>query len=270
MQIAFIGGGIMAEAMIKAIIDKGLTTPNTIIASDIDPLRCAALSKGYGIQTTRDNREALDRGEVVVLAIKPQALNGVIKELSVSPNSQQLLLSIVAGASMTTISKGLRHSAVVRVMPNLPAQIGEGVSVWTATSSVTEAQKKTVATMLRALGKEIYLTDEKYLDMATAVSGSGPAYVFLVIESLIEAAVHIGLLREIAEELVLQTVLGSARFLEKSGRHPADLRNMVTSPGGTTAEGLFELEEGGLRSLLMKAIIASYEKAKKLGSPSSQ
>lgn len=270
MQIAFIGGGVMAEAMIRAIIDNGLTTPNAITASDIDPMRCAALSQGYGIKTTRDNREALERGEVVVLAIKPQALNGVIDGLRGLVRSEQLVLSIVAGASTATISKGLRHSAVVRVMPNLPAQIGEGVSVWTATSSVTEAQKESVAAILRALGKEIYLTDEKYLDMATAVSGSGPAYVFLVIESLIEAAVHIGLPREVAGELVLQTVLGSVHFMEKSGKHPAELRNMVTSPGGTTAEGLFELEEGGLRALIMKAIIAGYEKAKKLSGLSEQ
>jgi len=149
-------------------------------------------------------------------------------------------------------------------MPNMPGQIGEGITIWTATDETTEGQKELAQNVLRALGEELYVKEEKYLDMATALSGSGPAYVFLFIEALIDAGVHIGLPREIAQKLVLQTVLGSTHVVEKTQRHPTELRNMVTSPGGTTAEALFQLEKGGFRSLIIEAVAAAYEKAQRL------
>jgi pyrroline-5-carboxylate reductase len=181
-----------------------------------------------------------------------------------------VLLSIVAGVKIITLQAGLSHQAIARSMPNMLCQIGEGMTVWTATSEVTTAQKGMVQQILGTLGKEIYVVDEKFLDMATAVSGSGPAYFFLVIESLIDAAVHVGLSREIAAELVMQTALGSAMIMQRTGKHPAELRNMVTSPGGTTAEALLKLEQSGLRGLMMQAVIAAYEKAKKLGEGGSK
>jgi pyrroline-5-carboxylate reductase len=162
------------------------------------------------------------------------------------------------------LCQGLDHSSVVRAIPNMPAQIGEGMTVWTATTETKARHKKLAQIVVGALGKEIYVADEKYLDMATALSSSGPAYVFLFIEALIDAGVHIGLPRDMAKELVLQTVLGSTRTVEKTGRHPADLRNMVTSPGGTTTEALFELEKGRFRSLLLEAVAAAYKKAESL------
>jgi len=170
----------------------------------------------------------------------------------------------VAGAGISSLRGGLNHSSVVRAMPNMPAQIGEGMTVWTATAEVTEEQKETAQSILSALGEEIYVPDEKYLDMATALSGSGPAYVFLFIEGLIDAGVHIGLPRDVAQELVIQTVLGSTHTVQKTSKHPAELRNMVTSPGGTTTEALLQLENGRFRSLLVEAVAAAYEKAKHL------
>jgi pyrroline-5-carboxylate reductase len=149
-------------------------------------------------------------------------------------------------------------------MPNMPAQIGEGMTIWTATAETEQKQKELAQTILGALGKEIYVTDEKYLGMATALSGSGPAYVFLFIEALVDAGVHIGLPRDMAQELVIQTILGSTRTVEKTGKHPADLRNMVTSPGGTTTEALLQLEKGRFRSLLLEAVAAAYKKAQRL------
>jgi pyrroline-5-carboxylate reductase len=202
----------------------------------------------------------------VVLAIKPQNLATVMAELDGQLKSSQLVLSIVAGARINTLSQGLNHSAIVRAMPNTPTRIGEGMSVWTATTGVTEKQRERAATILGALGKEIHVDDEEYIDMATAVSGSGPAYIFLMIESLVEAAVHIGLPRDMAQELVLQTVLGSGRFLQQSGKPPAELRRMATSPGGTTAAALRKLEEGGFSDLLIQAVIAAHNRAKELGS----
>ena len=261
MKIAFIGGGVMAEAMISGLLKKGVATPAAIWASDISPARCTLLSERYGVSTTVNNREAAASGETVVLAIKPQTLAEILAELTGKLRPGQLALSIVAGASLAALSRGLNHDWVVRAMPNMPAQIGEGISVWTATGTVTEAQRQTAQAILGALGREMYVPDEKLIDMATAVSGSGPAYIFLIIEALVDGAVRIGLPREMATELVLDTVLGAARFVQQSGRHPAELRNLVTSPGGTTAEGLLRLEEGNLRAVIAQAITAAYERA---------
>ncbi len=265
MNIAFIGGGNMGEAMLSAILDKGLSTPESISVSDIAETRRQHLKQRYRVAVMSSNRLAAEKGDVVVLAIKPQNLVEIMAELNGQLKPTQLVLSIVAGATINTLCLGLNHTFIARVMPNTPAQIGEGMSVWTATAEVTEPQKAWAASILGAMGKEIYLDDEKYIDMATAVSGSGPAYVFLFVESLVDAAVRIGLPRERAQEIVLQTLLGSSHFLQKSGKEPSELRRMVTSPGGTTEQALLQLQEGGFSDLILKAVTAAYNKAKKLG-----
>ena len=265
MKIAFIGGGVMGEAMLSAILAKGLSWPQAISVSDISQSRRQHLEQKYGVATMNDNRQAIKRGDVVVLAIKPQNLAEVMAELNGQLKSAQLVLSIIAGARIDTLCRGLNHNCVVRAMPNTPAQIGEGISVWTATAEVTEQQKRWAGSILGAMGKEIYVDDEKYIDMATAVSGSGPAYIFLFAESLIEAAMHIGLPRDMAQELVVQTLSGSGHFLRKSGKQPLELRKMVTSPGGTTAEALAQLEKGKFTELVKQAVEAAYNKAKRLG-----
>ncbi len=265
MKIAFIGGGNMGEAMLSAVLDKGLSTPEAISVSDTAEARRQHLEQKYGVAVMSSNRQAIDKGDVVVLAIKPQHLVGVMVELNGQLKPVQLVLSIIAGARIDTLRLGLNHRCVVRAMPNTPAQIGEGISVWTATAEVTEPQKEWASSILGAMGKEIYVDDEKYIDMATAVSGSGPAYFFLFMESLVDAAVHIGLPRDMAQELVLETMLGSGHFVQKSGKPLAELRRMVTSPGGTTAEALLQLERGGFSELVKQAVRAAYDKAKDLG-----
>ena len=265
MKIAFIGGGNMGEAMLAALLDKGLTTPDAVRVSDVREERRHHLERKYGVVVTEDNREAADKGEVVVLAIKPQNLSEVMAELAGCLKPNQLVLSIIAGARINTLCQGLNHRHIVRSMPNTPAQIGEGISVWTATAEVTEQQKGWASAILGATGEEIYVDDEKYLDMATAVSGSGPAYFFLFVESLIEAAVSIGLPHDVAEELVVATMLGSGHLIQKSGKTPAELRRLVTSPGGTTAEALLQFEKGEFGKLVMQTIAAAYNKAKELG-----
>jgi len=265
MKIAFIGGGVMGEAIIKGTLAKGLTRPQDIIVSDVDQERLTAVSQGYGIRTSATNRQAVEGSEVAIIAVKPQNLAELMPELAGVFTQDQLVISIVAGARMATIAKGLEHGAVVRAMPNTPAQIGEGMSVWTASSEVSQSQKEIAQSIVAALGKEIYVPDEEYIDMATAVSGSGPAYIFLVMEALINAAERIGLPHQMAEELVLQTVLGAARLARQTGKDPRELTEMVTSPGGTTAKAIFELEEGGLRALVARAVGAAYERAKELG-----
>jgi len=265
MKIAFIGGGNMGEAMLAAVLDKGLSKPEAIIVSDIAEARLKYLEQKYSVAITGSNRQAVETGDVVVLAIKPQNLAEVISELGGQLKPTQLVLSIIAGAKISTLSKGLKHGCIVRAMPNTPAQIREGVSVWTATPAVTEQQKELARAILGAMGKEVYVDDERYIDMATAISGSGPAYFFLMVESLVDAAVEIGLPRDMARELVLQTMLGSGHLVQKSGKEPAELRRMVTSPGGTTAEALLQLEKGKFTELVKQAVKAAYNKAKRLG-----
>jgi pyrroline-5-carboxylate reductase len=266
VEIAFIGGGNMGEAMLSAILAKGLSRPQTISVSDTSKARCQHLEQKYGVAVMSDNRQAANRGDVVVLAIKPQNLVEVMAELNGQLKPIQLVLSIIAGARIDALRHGLNHNCVVRAMPNTPAQIGEGITVWTATPEVTESQKGWAGSILSAMGKEIYVDDEKYIGMATAVSGSGPAYIFLFMESLVDAAVHIGLPRSMAQELVLETILGSSHFVQRSGKSLAELRRMVTSSGGTTAEALLQLEKGGFSELVKQAVSAAYDKAKSLGS----
>lgn len=266
-KIAFIGGGVMGEAMIKGVLAKGLVGPQQVTVAEVVPARRDALEKAYGVGVTEHPREAVQDAEMVVLAIKPQSLTEVMAEMKGALSSGQLLVSIIAGATLPTLTSGFGHATAVRVMPNTPAQIGQGISAWATTPSVTAQQKSAVKSMLAALGEEIFVAEERYLDMVTAVSGSGPAYVFLFIEAFIDAGVHIGLSREMSERLVLQTVAGSARFALESNQHPAELRNMVTSPGGTTTEALLRLEEGGLRAALTNAVIAAYQKSVLLGRP---
>ena len=266
MKIAFIGGGNMGKAMLSATLDKGLSMPHAISVSDINEARRQYLEQKYGIAVMSNNRLVVTKGDVVVLAIKPQNLAEVMTALKGQLKPTQLVLSIIAGARIDTLCRGLNHSSVVRAMPNTPAQIGEGISVWTATAEVTEQQKEWAGSILGAMGKEIYVDDEKYIDMATAVSGSGPAYFFLMVEALVNAALNIGLPRDMAQELALQTMLGAGHLIQQSGKTPAELRRMVTSPGGTTAEALLQFEKGGFADLVMQAVSAAYNKAKRLGS----
>lgn len=263
MKIALIGGGTMGEAIAKCLLMKKVASSDDIAVADISPVRRELFGRDYGISALADNREAAKKADLIILAVKPQNLPQVMGEIrGLAP--QQLVLSIVAGASLSSLCQGLNHCSVIRAMPNMPAQIGEGVTVWTATGETKQRQKRLAQLVLATLGREIYVADEKYLSMATGLSGSGPAYVFLFIEALIDAGVHIGLPRGMAQELVMQTILGSTHTVEKTGRHPADLRNMVTSPGGTTTEALLQLEKGGFRFLILEAVAAAYRKAERL------
>ncbi|MBI4180598.1 MAG: pyrroline-5-carboxylate reductase [Chloroflexi bacterium] len=265
MKIAFVGGGNMGEAMLSAILDKKLSQPQDISVSDVSEARRQFLAQKYGVLTTSDNRQAIAGRDVVVLSIKPQNLAEVMTGLSGQLKPSQLVLSIIAGATIITLHNGLKHNRIVRAMPNTPAQIGEGISVWTATDAVTKKQRGWASSILGAIGKEIYVADEDYINMATAVSGSGPAYFFLFVEVLVAAAMRIGLPRDMAQELVLQTMLGSGHLIRKSGKEPAELRRMVTSPGGTTAEALLQLEKGGFANLVARAVRGAYDKARQLG-----
>jgi len=266
MKICFIGGGNMGEALIKSLITKKIFTASDVTVSDISQQRRDYLKKTYAVKTETSNQKAVKDADVVVLATKPQDMGKIMTELKNKLSAKQVVISIAAGVTMETLRKGLGHSRLVRSMPNMPAQIGKGITVWFPSEELTQAQKKLAKNILSSMGEEICVNNEKYIDMSTALSGSGPAYIFLIVETLTDAGVHIGLTRAMAEKLAVETTIGSAMAIKEMAKHPAELRNMVTSPGGTTAEGLLQLESGGLRSLILKAVISAYEKSKKLGS----
>jgi len=263
LKVAFVGSGTMGEAIIRVALAQNLFTPQQIVASDINPKRCQELSDRHGIGVTTNNQDAVRDADIVILSVKPQVLPQVVDELCGAIPREAVLLSIVAGARIAMLMETLQHPAVVRSMPNTPAQIGMGMTVWTASTETSEEQRSAVAAILQAMGETLYVQDESKLDAATAVSGSGPAYVFLFMEAMVDAAVRLGFSRVEAKQLVLQTVLGSASFA-KSGQHLAELRNMVTSPGGTTAEALHHFEKGSLRAVVSEAVHAAYEKSKRL------
>lgn len=264
-NVAFIGSGIMGEAMIRGLLTRNIVSPDQIYAADPLPARLDDLRERYGIHVTLNNSEAAEMGQVIVLSTKPQNLGEVMPGIRGHLRRQDLLLSILAGTPIRKLADGVAHAAVVRAMPNTPAQIGQGMTVWTSTPEVTEEQRGQAQAILGALGQELYVNDESYLDMATALSGTGPAYVFMFMESLIDAGVHLGFSRRVAEQLVFQTMLGSLEYAAQSGKHVAELRNQVTSPGGTTAAALYHMEKGGLRTVISRAIWAAYQRSVELG-----
>jgi len=264
-EIAIIGAGTMGEAVIKGLLREGLIDNGSLVAADPWEERRAYLAKTYDIRTAADNVTAARNAEIVFLSVKPQVLGHVVETLKGSLKDGVLVFSIAAGVPVRKIRDGIGVDSVIRAMPNTPAQIGQGITVWTATSSVTETQRGYAMAILRAMGEEVYVTDEHYLDMATALSGTGPAYIYLFMEALVDAGVHLGFSRHVAEKLVFQTVIGSANYARQSSLHLAALRNQVTSPGGTTAEALYHLDKGGFRTVLSRAVWAAFVRSQGLG-----
>ena len=263
--IATVGSGVMAEAMIAGLLRGKLVDPQQVVASHPRAERREHLEREYGIRTVTSNVEAVQGADVILLAIKPQMLSKVGHEIGPQLVRGQMVLSVLAGATTKALIGLLGHDQVVRSMPNTPARLGKGVTVWYATPETTDDQRAQAAALLSALGLQLEVDDEKMVAMATAVSGTGPTYVFLVMEALIDAAVHLGFPRHIAHDLVIETLEGSTLFARQSGMHPAELRNMVTSPGGTSAAALHELESGRLRTVLSEAVWAAYRRTVELG-----
>jgi len=263
--IAFIGSGMMADAMIRGLLSQKILEPKQIIAAGPRAERGEKLNKKHSIRVTTDNTVAAEDGQIVVLAVKPQVLKEVMPEIRGHLRRQDLVLSVIAGMPIEVIANGLAHAPVARAMPNTPAQIGQGITVWTVTPEVNEEGKNRAQVILGSLGQEVFVEDEDYLDMATALSGTGPAYVFLLMEAMIDAGVHMGFSRRVAKQLVFQTMRGSVEYAALSDKHVAELRNQVTSPGGTSAEALYHMEKGGLRTVISRGIWAAYQRSIALG-----
>ncbi|MEP7211829.1 MAG: pyrroline-5-carboxylate reductase [Acidobacteriota bacterium] len=270
LHLAFIGCGVMAESMAAGLLARNVVRPENVAASHPRENRRSELAEKYGIRVFESNAEAARAAETgansaVVLGIKPQRLGRVLGDLQGVLDPGQLVMSIVAGATIGHLAGELGTPKIVRAMPNTPSQIGAGITAWTCTDAVDEIERGHVRNILSALGKELFVETENMIDMATSLSATGPTYIFMVMEALTDAGVHLGFSREMAKELVQETMLGSVKFAMSSHKHPAELRNMVTSPGGTSAEAIYQMEKGSLRTVLSKAVHAAYKKAVNLG-----
>lgn len=264
-SIAFIGGGMMGGAMLKGVVSKGMVKPKRVVVADPITTRGEALASEFGIRHTVDNVEAVQGADVVVLAVKPQFFDAVAKDIGGRVSDAEFVLSIMAGVATETIDRKLETNRIVRAMPNTPAAIGAGMTAWMGTEFVDENALHVAEGLLAALGETLHVPKEIYLDMATAVSGSGPAYVLLFIEAMVDAAVHMGFSRVDASKLVLQTVQGTVSYALETGTSPTTLRNQVTSPGGTTAEALYHMEREGLRSAVARGMWGAFQRSVALG-----
>ncbi len=265
LQLAFIGCGVMGESMIAGLLRKGIVEAAQITASHPRESRRAELAERHGIQVFADNAEAVKADSVAVICVKPQRLERVLNDLTGKLHPDQMVISIVAGATIEKLAGELGTAKVVRAMPNTPSQIGAGITAWTCTVAVDDMERGHVREMLSALGKELFVETENMIDMATSLSATGPTYIFMVMEALTDAGVHLGFSRDMAKELVQEMMLGSVKFAIESHKHPAELRNMVTSPGGTSAEAIYQMEKGSLRTVLSKAVYSAYKRAVELG-----
>ncbi|HSS48370.1 MAG TPA: pyrroline-5-carboxylate reductase [Thermoanaerobaculia bacterium] len=264
-RIAFIGSGVMAEVMISGLLTREMTSPERIWAAGPRRERADQLSATYGVHGTTDNLVAVENADLIILAVKPQTLAKVLKQIRPMIRQEHLVMSIIAGARSATIGSALSHPGIVRCMPNLPCQIHRGVTVWTATPEVSEPVRGTVRSILQTMGKEIYVADEADVDRATAVHGTGPAFIALFIKSIEDGANFIGESRSLARQSVLETILGTAEMILASDRHVSELIDGVTSPGGTTSRALHVLQHGRFSAVLTDAIDAAYQRTIEMG-----
>jgi pyrroline-5-carboxylate reductase len=265
VKLGLIGCGFMGEAVLRAALDNKVVLLGDVSIAEASADRRAVVERTLGIAPKVDPGDATAGADLIIFAVKPQEFESAASSVTGRMHAGQTVVSIMAGVRIDTIARATGHTAIVRVMPNTPAAIGEGMSAWIATPEVTDEGREQVRTLLAALGREVSVTDEKYIDMATALSSSGPGFVYLLIEAFIDAGVQIGFRRDVAELLSLQTFLGSARYAATTGKHVAQLRNEVTSPAGTTAAGLLVLEQAGVRAAIVEAVEAAYARARELG-----
>ncbi|MFH2013248.1 MAG: pyrroline-5-carboxylate reductase [Pseudomonadota bacterium] len=264
-RIGFIGSGNMAEAIIKGVIRAGIVSPKNIVSSDVSEDRMRLFRDSFGIITTSSNLELISKTEIIVLAIKPQTIGSMLSEIVETVDNSKLVISIAAGVTLKYIEGSLKTgSRVIRVMPNTPALVGEGVTAISPGSKATKDDLNIANNIFDAVGKTVVI-EEKHMDAVTGLSGSGPAYVFLIIDALIDAGVKVGLDRETSKNLAVQTVFGSAKMILETGETPSQLRDRVTSPGGTTITGLNVMEAGKLRAVIIDAVEAATNRSKELG-----
>ncbi len=264
-RIGFIGGGKMGEALVKGILRAKLSSAGKVIVSDVDKKRCQILEKETGIKTTQKNKKVTSGSDIIILAIKPNVMGDILEELKNDITPKHLVVSIAAGIPLSFIESFLNKGCrVIRVMPNTPCLVGETAAGYALGKNATRNDGKLVGQILNAVGKS-FLLEEKHLDAVTGLSGSGPAFIYMVIEALTDGGVKMGLPRDVSTTLAAQTAFGAAKMVLEAGMHIGELKDFVTSPGGTTIEGLHALEKGGIRNALINAVEAATKKSKRLG-----
>jgi pyrroline-5-carboxylate reductase len=264
-RIGFIGGGKMGEALVKGVLRAKLSSAGKIIVSDVDKKRCQILEKETGIKTTQENKKVTSGSDIIILAIKPNVMGDILEELKNDIAPKHLVVSIAAGIPLSFIESFLNKGCrAIRVMPNTPCLVGETAAGYALGKNATQDDGKLVGQILNAVGKS-FLLEEKHLDAVTGLSGSGPAFIYMVIEALTDGGVKMGLPREVSTRLAAQTAFGAAKMVLEAGMHIGELKDFVTSPGGTTIEGLHALEKGGIRNALINAVEAATKKSKRLG-----
>eukprot|EP00050_Salpingoeca_kvevrii_P008682 m.304487 g.304487 ORF g.304487 m.304487 type:complete len:386 (-) comp16945_c0_seq1:156-1313(-) len=263
-----IGAGKMAEAIIGGVLRSG-TPRDRVVACDVNPKRCDGIQRKFSIQAHHSSKEVVREAGVVLLAVKPQTASAVLAEIREYLPRNALVVSIVAGVSIEAMEKALDFPDIVRTMPNTPAAVGMSMTVWTCRERVSHEHRALAKSLLRSFGSELFVADESYIDMATALSGTGPAYFFMIVEAMIDAGVHMGFPRDVARDLALQTMAGSVALMQEYDLHPAELRNNITSPGGTTAAAIYAAERGGLRTVLSDALWAAYRRSLEMGNKNS-
>jgi len=264
-RLGFLGAGQMAEALMRGLVSSGVADTGQILASDPVEERLDYIRNEIGVETTTDNLAVVARGQILVLAVKPNVVPGVLHGIKEQVTDKHLVVSIAAGVTLATLESGLSPSArVIRVMPNTPCLVGETAAAYALGKNATEDDAGKVEHILSAVGRSLCL-EEKHLDAVTGLSGSGPAYAYIMIEALADGGVHSGLPRAVALELAAQTVLGAAKMVLETGLHPGELKDRVASPGGTTIAGIHELERAGFRTALINAVQAATDRSKELG-----
>ena len=268
-KLGFIGGGNMTEALVKGLLASSSVIPKDILISDLISDRLEYLGKEYKVKTTSDNRELVQKSDILVLAVKPQVVSNVLESLSDLIDSNKIIISVAAGISISLIEdtldvEGKKKISVIRTMPNTPALVQEGATAICRGGYSTTLDLKVAHHIFKAIGQTVDI-DEIHMDAVTGLSGSGPAYIFMIIDALSDAGVKVGLSREVSNILTIQTILGSAKLARDGGKHPGELKDMVTSPGGTTISGLHMLEEGGIRNALMNAVEMATQRSRELG-----
>ncbi|KYH38558.1 MAG: Pyrroline-5-carboxylate reductase [Candidatus Hecatellales archaeon B24] len=264
-RIGVIGAGKIGEALISGLLKSGMATSENLRASDVAEQRCGYIAETYGIPCTTDNRRVVEGSDVIIVSVQPRDIGKVLEEISGLLTAEQLLVSTAAGVSVSYILKSLKRSdiQVVRIMPNIAVLVREGIIAVAPAGNVTEENLKVVKEIFGSVGR-VVVVEERHMDAVTGLSGSGPAYIYLIVEALVEAGVKVGLPRELSFLLATQTVLGSARMVLETREHPAKLRELVTTPGGVTIDGIIELEEGKIRTTIIKAVVKATQRAKEL------
>lgn len=263
-KIALIGGGNMGRSLLRGILKAELTPPENLTVVDVHPQKLEALRADFGVAATSDAKSAVHDAEIVILAVKPKTLREVLDSIHEAVRTEQVFISIIAGVETGYIEERLsKGNPVIRVMPNIAATVDAAATAIAAGAEADETHLNMAKVIFEAVG-EVVCVEEEHLDAVTGLSGSGPAYIYMVVEALCDGGVKMGLPREIAMKLAVQTVLGAAKLVKETGQHPATLRDQVTTPGGTTISAVHELEERGLRAMLISAVVTATERSKEM------